>query len=141
MAMPKVKLGNAPKHFKKPVDVVLLSGDVAAIELSFIYRTRKQFAELLDEKLAEDKAEHDAALATEGDVALAPAPVKTVVEWYAEADAAGAKFVLKIANGWDLDDPFTEESLLRLEDENPGALAAIAQKYRQSVAEVRVKNS
>lgn len=132
MTTPKVKLGNAPKTFKKPVSIVLLSGLLADIEMSFIYRTRSEFAALVDEKIAADSA------AAESE---SPAPAKTVADWFKEVDEGGAKFVLKIADGWDLDDPFNEKSLLQLEDENPGALAAIAAKYRQSVAETRVKNS
>jgi hypothetical protein len=137
MATPKVKLGNAPKSFKKPVAIVLLSGVTADIEMNFIYRTRSEFAALVDEKIASDIAAENAVLGE----SESAAPAKTVADWFKEADQGGAKFVLKIADGWDLDDPFNEKSLLQLEDENPGALAAIAAKYRQSVAETRVKNS
>ncbi len=137
MSTAKVKLGNAPKSFKKPVSIVLLSGLLADIEMSFMYRTRSEFAALVDEKIAADAAV-DGQLATADQPS---APAKTVADWFKEVDEGGAKFVLKIADGWDLDDPFNEKSLLQLEDENPGALAAIAAKYRQSVAEARVKNS
>ena len=135
MTTQKVKLGNAPKNFKKPVSIVLLSGLLADIEMSFIYRTRSEFAALVDEKIAADMAADTAA------DSQTSVPAKTVADWFKEVDEGGAKFVLKIADGWDLDDPFNEKSLLQLEDENPGALTAIAAKYRQSVAEARVKNS
>ncbi|MQA39036.1 phage tail assembly chaperone [Rugamonas aquatica] len=156
MSTAKVTLGNAPKSFKKSVSIVLLSGSLASIDINYIYRTRSQFATLIDEKIKADVAAEDAVVAAakaaaadaeQSKGAAAPSepvsrpPAKTVAEWFKEADEGGAKFVLKIADGWDLDDPFNEKSLLQLEDENPGALAAIAAMYRQSVAEVRVKNS
>lgn len=136
MAQPKVKLGNAPKTFIKAVAIVLLSGEVANIDVTFKYRTRAQFAALVDEHAASAASD-----STPIDGVGEPlAKVKTVAEWFQEADEASAEFVLKIAEGWDLDDPFNEKSLLQLEDENPGALGAIATMYRQSVAEARAKN-
>jgi hypothetical protein len=154
--MAKVTLGKAPKSFKKVVDIVTLSGALDQIEVNYIYRTRSQFADLIDEKLSSAEAAAKAALsASEATDAAAdsakhtvgtavaeepkPAALK-ISDYYAKTDQAGADFVLKIADGWDLDDPFNEKTLRQLEDENPGALAAITAMYRQSVAEARVKN-
>jgi hypothetical protein len=144
----KVKLGNAPKNFKKVVEIVLLSGVIGEIEMSFIYRTRKQFAELVDERMAaaaeveKAEAEKQNELEAAGAAGAVPAVAKpkTVLDWFNEADEGNAAYVLKIADGWDLDDPFTEKSLLQLENENPGALNAIATVYRTAVAEARTKN-
>ncbi|MDC8756262.1 phage tail assembly chaperone [Janthinobacterium fluminis] len=127
----KLKLGSTPKSFLKSVEIVMLDGSVETIEISYQYRTRSQFAALVDARIASAAAPA---------VADSPAPEKTVAEWFRLADEGAVEFVLKIADGWDLEDPFIEKSLLQLEDENPGALAAIATAYRQAVAEVRTKN-
>lgn len=147
MANKKVKLGGKPKNFKKTVEIVLENGEPADIEISFIYRTRKEYAALLDEKIAAAKAESAAAEAARKAAADAAGEgvepedqTKSVVDLFDEVDKAAAQFVLKIANGWDLDDPFTEASLLQLEGENPGSLQAITIAYARVVAEARVKN-
>lgn len=142
MTKQKIKLGAAPKNFKKGAEIVLLSGETAVIEMSYIYRTRRQFAALIDENMAStaDAVKATEAAKTAGADESVTEKKKTVADWYKEADEASAEFVLKIADGWDLDDPFTEKSLLQLEDENPGALAAIASIYRAAVAEARTKN-
>ena len=129
MANTKVKLGNKPKTFEKAVEIVLLDESIADILIKFKYRTRSEFAALFNPEPV-GPVESDA-----------PIVQKTVVDWFKEADESNAEFVLKIAEGWDLDDKFCQESLLQLEDENPGALAAIALTYRKSVGEARVKNS
>lgn len=125
----KVTLGNKPKTFEKAVGIVLLDGSIADIEVKFIYRTRSEFAALFDPKSDEPAA-----------APAAGAPQKTVADYFMEQDKSNAEFVMKIAEGWDLDDKFGEPALLQLEDEYPGALAAIALTYRQSVGEARVKN-
>lgn len=142
----KVKLGNTPKNFTKTVDVVLLNGTVAGIDISYIYRTRAQFAELFDQRIAKEAELAEQAKLDEADAGSADADAvagaankKTMVEWFKIADADNAKYILEIADGWDLDEPFTEQSLLQLEDENPGALASIAAIYSKAVAEVRTK--
>lgn len=136
MANDKVKLGNKPKTFEKLVGIVLLSGVIADILVTFKYRTRKEFAQLFTTPAADG-----GAAAAPNAVAEAPAAPKSVEDYFAEHDQSNADFVLKIAEGWDLDDKFGEEKLLQLEDENPGALAEIALVYRHAVGEARVKNS
>lgn len=129
MANAKVKMGNKPKTFEKVVEIVLLDETIADILIKFKYRTRSEFAALFNPEAAAEPSEG------------APVVQKSVADWFKEADKSNAEFVLKIAEGWDLDDKFCQESLLQLEDENPGALAAIALTYRKSVGEARVKNS
>lgn len=127
----KFKFGTPPKSFKKNVEIVMLDGTTAAIEFSFKYRTRKQFAELADENMASVIADQKAA----GEV-----QERTVVEWYGIADTHSVAHVLKIVDGWDLEDELNEKTLTKLEDEYPGSLSAIATVYRQAVAEARAKN-
>lgn len=143
--MAKVKLGSNPKNFTKKVEIVLLDGSAGEIEINYRYRTRSQFAALLDEGIAANMAstkevqkQADARAESSSDAAVSKVP--TVAEIYAAADGGLADFVMKIADGWDLDDEFNKASLLRLEDENPGALQAISDIYRSAVAEARAKN-
>lgn len=137
--MKKLKLGGNPKTFKKNIDVVLLEGGTAPLQITYKYRTRSQFAELVDENIAAAEVEAQTAKNAELDPAGESQRV-TVAENFATLDAARAKHVLKIAEGWDLDDEFTEANLLQFEDENPGTLTAIANAYAQAVAEARTKN-
>lgn len=127
----KFKFVDTPKSFKKPVEIVMLDGSTAAIEFSFIYRTRKQFAELVDANTDLIKADQKAA----GDVLD-----RTTSEWYLTSDKYNLAHVLKIVDGWDLEDDLNEKTLSKLEDEYPGSLSAIATVYRQAVAEARTKN-
>lgn len=127
----KFKFVDTPKSFKKPVDIVMLDGSTSAIEFSFIYRTRKQFAELADANMVSVKADQKAG----GDV-----QERSVSEWYSISDGHSVAHVLKIVDGWDLDEELSEKALVRLENEYPGSLSAIASVYRQAVAEARTKN-
>jgi hypothetical protein len=150
----KVVLGKTPKTFKKSVPIILIDDTETEIEFTFIYRTRKQFAEMIDEgidaavearaefqeKDKEEKARAAEALAA-GDESKPEVKKNKVAKMYANADRLAAELVLKIATGWDLDDAFSEASLLQLEDEHPGSLTAAANVYRNAVAEARVKNS
>lgn len=139
--MKKLKLGDNPKNFKKTIQIVLLDGGTAPLQVSFIYRTRKQFAELVDANIAKAEAEAKAAIEAAEHDADGEAPKRmTIAESYAAVDKARADHVLQIADGWDLGDEFNAENLLQFEDEYPGALHAISIAYAQAVAEVRTKN-
>ncbi len=139
--MKKLKLGDNPKNFTKTVDIVLLDGGTAPLKVSFIYRTRKQFAAMVDANIAKAEADAKAAVEAAEQATDEAAPKRlTIAESYAAVDKARVDHVLQIADGWDLDDPFNEQSLLQFEDENPGALHAISTAYAQSVAEARAKN-
>lgn len=136
--MAKIKLGNTPKTFKRTIDIINVHGATNQLEIIYKYRTRQQFADLIDEQI--DKAEREAEKAKDDlQNGIEPAK-KSVAEILAEQDKAGAEAVLKIAEGWDLDDEFTVENLIRLEDENPGSLFSITNVYRAAVSEARTKN-
>lgn len=142
----KIKLGSTPKNFTKQVEIPMLDGSVEHLDIRFIYRTRSQFAQLVDDNMATARAANkklqDEQAAVDGAAAVADvaADDKTVAALFREVDQYGAAYVLKIADDWDLDSPFTEASLIQLEDEHPGALNAIGTAYRQAVAEARTKN-
>jgi hypothetical protein len=134
----KIKLGNNPKTFEKAVDIILLNGDVAPLRIKYKYRTRSEFAKMVDEDIAAGRAREEASKVEAKDGA--ESKVTTIADLFAKVDEGSADYVLRIAEGWDLDDEFTKENLVKLEDENPGALEAISILYRNAVAEVRRKN-
>jgi hypothetical protein len=139
--MKKLRLGDNPKNFKKTIAIVQLDGGTAPLDVSYIYRTRSQFAALVDANIAKAEAEAKAvAEAAQNGTDAAQGDRMTIAQSYAAVDKARAEHVLQIADGWDLDDDFTLENLLQFEDEYPGALHAISIAYAQAVAEARAKN-
>lgn len=155
--MSKIKLGAAPKNFKKIVEIPLNDGTVAEITMSFIYRTRTQFGALLDEIINESKKatteipiKSKVVVVEKMDGSKKNVPLettnldediaKTLTSIYAEGNAAQVAALLKIADGWDLDDEFNESSLLQLVDEYPNANIAISDAYRVAITEGPIKN-
>lgn len=129
-----IKLGINPKEFRKHVKLVTLDGTEDTILINFKYRTRQQFAQLLDEHRAEDK------MTLEADMKKVNDESNTVEQMYLDSTKKQAERVLQIASAWDLVEPFDVDHLMQLENEFPGALPAIRNMYQASVAEARVKN-
>lgn len=129
-----IKLGINPKEFKKSTTIVLLDGTQDTILVTFKYRTRQQFAQLLDEHRAEDKMANEAEEKALKDESF------TVEKMYLDSTKKTAERVMQIASGWDLVEPFDVDHLMQLENEFPGALQGIRNLYQASVAEARVKN-
>ena len=136
-AVQKFSFGAAPKDFKKTISIIDVLGGETTIDFTFIYRTKKQFAELADEGIAKAKAAQKAAESEKGD---GETPDNFFSDLYAKNDEFHANYVLKIASGWELPDDFTKSNLLRLENDNAGALVAISRAYAGAIAEARVKN-
>jgi hypothetical protein len=144
-AKAKFSFTDTPKFFNKAVQIVMLDGTTAPIDFKFIYRTRSQFAELIDANVAAAKKQQaDAEAAAQAEnkqqTEVDKFPERSIAKWFAEADAHDVAYVLKIVDSWDLDQPLDVAALERLEDEYPGSLVSIANVYRQSVAEARTKN-
>ena len=132
MTNKKVKIGDTPINFEKAVPIPMIDGSFEDIMVTFIYRTKPQFAALIDENQRE-AAELDKENAEE-------AEKLTFVQLYEKTTLFQAKNILKIANGWDLSDKFSKESLIQLDAEHPGTLESIASVYRHAVGEARTKN-
>lgn len=138
---PKFAFGKTPEIFKRTVEVIDIEGGVSEIEFTFKYRTKKQFAELLDEGIKATKAEHAANVPESEKEGLDAISDQFYSDLIAKNDKKSAEHVLKIAKGWDLADEFTVDKLMQLENDYPGSLQAIAQTYAKAVSEVRTKNS
>lgn len=125
--MSKIKLGNPPKNFKSIVKIPLLDGSTADVEMLFKYRTKSQYGALIDEVMAESEKS-------------TKAKDKTVQGSIKTATKGNVDYVLKIAEGWDLEEPFKAENIALLDDEYQGAIAAISEAYSASLMEGRAKN-
>lgn len=148
-----IKLGNNPKDFKRAVQIINFSGVKESITFTFLYRSKRDYAVLLQEYSEAERAKHEKEIAKlkalkaeqerreKGeDVPAADLPSITVLDDYVEWTAVEARKVLQLATAWDLTDELTLENLQQLEDEFPGSLETIQASYRSAVAEVRVKN-
>lgn len=139
--MAKLTLGAAPKNFKRIIKVPTILDDgtegIAELEMSFIYRNRQQYAKLMDEVLAKVKKEVAKEKENEKE---GKQDDKTLVDTVKESNAESVDFILKIADGWELEDEFNKANILTLLERHPESGAAIGIEYRKALMEVREKN-
>lgn len=146
-----IKLGKNPRTFTRDIPLINLDGKTDILKITYIYRSREEFAVLLDERAAAERrqnAEYDKAAKEQAAAAQAaeangetsePEPVSAAVAFRKAAAEAAAR-VLEVAQGWDVEDEFTVENLIRLDADFPGALGDIHDTYQTAVLEVRRKN-
>lgn len=130
--MAKIVLGKRPQNFKHLVTVALPEGGNGAIEMTFTYRTRTQFGEFLDGILADAKVQAASAQADDVTISLAEALAKTCDQ--------NADYIMRIAEGWNLDAEWNRANVEQLCDELPGVAMAIINTYRTAIAEGRLGN-
>lgn len=124
----KIKLGARPETFKHIVKFPMLDGSEGAIEVEYIYRTRKEFGVFVDEVFAAAKEER---------------PEGEEFSWAAlmeKTSGANAEYVMKAVKGWNLDEPFTKLNVQQLADELPAAVTAIMDAYREAITQGRLGN-
>lgn len=129
--MAKIKLGSRPKNFKAKVTFPVLEGGESFIEISYIYRTRTEFGAFLDEVLKDAGVEATSA-SSEEKASIATALAKT--------RDTNADYIMRIADGWDLDVEFSRDNIAQLCDEYPAAAMAIMNNYRSAMTEGRLGN-
>ena len=131
--MAKIALGKRPKYFTRTIKVELPEGGEGVMEVSYIYRTRTEFGEFVDTLLKLVNVSPPASQADE-DVhfSLSEALTKT--------RDTNADYILKIADGWNLDEPFGRPALVQLCDELPGVALALINDYRAAITEGRLGN-
>ena len=130
--MAKIKLGNRPKNFKYRIKVALPEGGEGTVEMTFKYMTRTEFGLFLDEILEGAKVSTPSTADGDVEISLAEALAKTCNQ--------NADYILKIAEGWDLEDEFSRANVEQLCDELPGVALAIINTYRVAIAEGRLGN-
>lgn len=126
----KIKLGNRPKNFKRTVEFPLIEGGSGKIEMLFKYRTRSEFGALIDELVG--GAEEIAVDEETGRLLQ-----KTIIDRSVESNS---EYILKIAEGWNLDEEFSAQSIKQLAEEIPGAITAITSAYRDAIVDGRLGN-
>lgn len=133
--MAKIVLGKRPEHFNLPVTINLLEGGTATINLKAKTRSRTEFSALQDEVAEAARGRVEAAKAdTEGDKTP---KWSDLVGRSIDADAG---FIVKLADGWDLDDDFTKENVMQLIDTFGGAAQKIVDGYQAAIVEGRLGN-
>lgn len=130
--MAKIKLGTRPKNFTRVVTVPMLEGGTGTIQFSFIYRTRTEFGEFVDTLFTTAGVKQPEQPETDVQFRLKDLLEKTRDQ--------NAEYIIKIADGWDLDEEFTLTNVKRLCDEIPGAAFAAIDAYRMAVSEGRLGN-
>lgn len=127
--MAKIKLGSTPKTFKNNVIVDMLDGTKGSIECVFKYRTRVEFGLFLD------------SVFKDAGVKAADADEKVIIaEVMARTRDTNAEYLIKVLDGWNLDEELNVQNLQQLCDEFPGVANTIMETYRTSVTEGRRGN-
>ena len=131
--MAKLSLGKRPQNFKRQLSFDMVDGSKGSMEVLYKYRTRKEFGALMDELSAQSKAKNeDKSKPGDEDFSLAQM-INTIGE-------NNVEYILKIAEGWNLDVEFDADSVQQLCDECPAASNAIMETYRAVVMEGRTGN-
>lgn len=131
--MARIKLGARPKIFEHTVTVPMPEGGTASVRMQYRYRTRTEFGAFVDELVA--------AAGTPPPASQQEDDVRFSLRQALEATRdTNADYILKIAEGWDLDVEFDRASLVQLCDELPGAALAIIERYRGAITEGRLGN-
>ena len=123
----KIKLGNPPKDFKRKITIELLDGTKGDVEFTFKYRTRSEYADLMDATL---NAEKDAPVKKE----------ETAKEAFERIGEGTVSFIKEIATGWDLEEEFNDENIKTLIDTYPAVTVAASESYRLAILEGVRKN-
>lgn len=128
--MSTIKLGHRPKTFA-PVTITfpMPEGGEGKIEITYHYRTRSEFGELIDQ-LYKDAGQKPRAEGEEFSM-------KDLME---KTRDKNAEYLLKCISGWNLDVDLGLDALRQLSDELPAAATAIMDKYRAAALEGRLGN-
>lgn len=130
--MATVKLGARPKSFKRIIKFPMLEGGEGSIEVAYKYRTRREFGAFIDEIMEAAKM-----APTTGDDGEPVFSMSAIME---KTAGSNADYILRVAEGWNLDEPFNRDNVQQLADELPAAAAAIMESYRAAIVEGRLGN-
>lgn len=129
--MANVTLGKRPEFFKKAVNFPLLDGTTGTINVTFKYRTRVEFGQMVDAMV--EKAKSEGAQVPAGELI-------TMTDLMQKTAGQNAEYILNVVSGWDLDVPLNQASAQQLADELPAAAIQIMEDYRAAVTEGRLGN-
>lgn len=127
--MAKITLGKRPQFIETTISATLPDGTVGSIKARYKYRTRTEFGQMIDQRMAEARTEAPAE----------PADF-SVANMQRQARDANAAYLLDILDGWDLDNDLDIDTATQLCDEAPGMAQALIDGYRMAVTEGRLGN-
>lgn len=130
--MAKLTLGARPKNFKRVINVELPEGGSGSIEVSYIYRTRTEFGAFVDDLFGNTGVKPESE--SDADVKFS---LKDALQ---KAGDSSVDYIMKIVDGWNLDEDFSRDSVAQLCDELPGAALEIMNVYRMAITEGRRGN-
>lgn len=130
--MAKIRLGARPKNFRRSITITLPEGGKGVMEVSYIYRTRTEFGEFVDGLVKDAGVTQTGQTGEDVAFSLAAALAKT--------REANADYIMRIIDGWNLDEEFSRASVAQLCDELPGAALEIMEQYRSAIVEGRLGN-
>lgn len=130
--MAKIKLGNRPKNFKRTIKVDLPEGGTGEVEMSYIYRTRTEFGQFIDAMMEDAGVKQVSQSDEDQKFSLEEALAKT--------RDTNADYIMKVADGWNIDAEFSRANVAQLCDELPGVAVEIMNTYRAAVTEGRLGN-
>lgn len=138
--MAKITLGKRPKNFKHTVKVQLPEGGEGSIEVSYKYRTRTEFGVFIDARL-KDARDKDAADVVASEQATdEPVATFSLTDVQTKTRDGNAAYIMDIADGWNIDQPFNLATVTQLCDELPGVAQQIINDYRAATIEGRLGN-
>lgn len=123
--------GKAPE-FRLPVAIKQLGGEDVTIGFTVKALRKTEWAAMRDASIGESQERS----AGDPEVETKFSFVNLVNGGMSDA----ADLVMKFAAGWDLDDPFTHQSLVEMEDQLGGSLALTLQAYDAAIFHGRLGN-
>ena len=114
----------------------MLDGTEGTIEMLYKDRTRSEFGKFID-----DITEAAGAKINPAEVPATDDEAKfSFADLMERTKESNSEYILKVADGWNLDEEYSLENIAILCDELPGAAMAIMETYRLAVAEGRLGN-
>lgn len=130
-------------EFDLPAQVPLRKGGTTTITLQCLALGKVEWAEVRDREndAAEERREQRVQTAVQATMDdQAARPKVRIADVARDEMEHQATLVMEFATGWDLSDPLTKESLLRLENKSGGTLAAIINAYELAIYQGRLGN-
>jgi len=141
--MAKITLGKRPPCIESTISAPLPTGETGTVKAQYQYRTRTEFGELIDQRMAEARKPAEPPKKARGKATDAPAAEPaafSIADLQRQARDANAAYLMDILVGWDIDAPLTLESCTMLCDEAPALAQALIDGYRLAVTEGRLGN-
>jgi hypothetical protein len=127
--MAKIVLGQRPEKFSRTVKFPMLDGTDGVIKCEFMYRTKREYAELVD------KLNEGGKLNIRED-----GSIPNLQELISSGITNNAWYLGEVLLGWDVDAELNEANLQELADAYPAAASAIMEAYRVGCIEGKLGN-